>query len=157
MAAWPWFDVSFFFCFHLFGRNQFLPWLCLPPRKLPYCMLSWHFHLLYGALGWSVINFSPLGFWFKVFSYCLCFACGCGIIDLHGLELWAEVLPCLIYQLLLLKQPGCPHLIPSLFTVAFPEVLLFVFLWSPELNSIVPQKVWAVPILLTRCTYLELK
>lgn len=114
-------------CFHFFGRNQFLPWLYLLPRKLLYCLLSCRVYLLYGALGWSVINFSPLGFWFKVFSYCLCFAHGCGIIDLHGLELWAEVSPGSIYQLLLLKQPGCPHLILSVFTVAFPEVLLFFF------------------------------
>lgn len=104
---------------HLLGRNQFLSWLHFPPRKLPYWVLSFHFHLLYSAFGCSVIDFSALALWFKVFLYCLSFAHGCDIIDLCGLELWAEVLPRLIYQLLQLKQPVCPHPIPSLFTVFF--------------------------------------
>lgn len=72
--------------FHLFGRNQFLPSLYFPPRKPLCCLLSCHFHLLYCALSCSVINFPLLGFWVKVFSYCLCFACGSGIIDLCGLN-----------------------------------------------------------------------
>lgn len=138
MAAWTWLDVLFFFClFPLWEKSVFAVTI-LASKKTSLLLAFLPFRLLYGALGWSVINFSPLALWFKLFLYCLCFARGCGIIDLRGLELWAEVLPCLIYQLLLLKQPGCTHLIPSLSTVAFPEVLLFIFLWSPGLNSIVP-------------------
>lgn len=103
---------------------------------------------------WSI---SPLlGFWFKVFSYHLCFAHGCCIIVLCGLQVQDEVLPCLIYQLLLLQQSECLYIILFFFTVAFPEVLLFVFLWSLELNSIVPQKAWPVPVHLTRYTCLKL-
>lgn len=114
--------------FHLFGRNEFSPWLYLPPRTcLLYYFPSCHFQLLCGALGWWVVNFSALGFWFNVFSYCLYFAPGFDIIDLHGLELWTEVLPCSIYQLLLLKQPGCPHLILSLLIVAFPVCFTLKF------------------------------
>lgn len=117
-------------CLHLFGKKQFLPWLGLLPRKLLYCILSCHFicSLVLWGDRWQTCLLLP--FDSKVFLYCVCFVCGCGIIGLRGPELWAEVLPCLVYQVLLLKQPGCPHLIPSLYTVSFAAVCFTLKSWT---------------------------
>lgn len=110
---------------HLFGRNQFLSWLQFPPKKHIHCFLSCCFHL---PCSERFLSCGPL---FRPFLYWLCFACGCGIMDLCGQQL--SVRAFLAWFTSFTTKPAS---MPASNTISLPSG----FPWGPTVRS--PLKSW---------------